>query len=169
MRECPSCEICYEDDVLVCPQDTANTKHTLPGSRLLSQRYLLEKRLGRRAMGQVYLARDQNLVTRRVAVKTVRPDILSDEDLQEGEAIARFEREARAPASIRHPNVVDVTAFGKSPEGVFFLVMEYVEGETSTNSCGAKARLTSSALLLCCVKLLPASKPHMTKASFIAT
>ncbi len=130
MRECPRCEVCYEDDVLVCPQDTANTKHTLPGGTLLSQRYLLEKRLGRGAMGQVYLARDQNLVTRRVAVKTVRPDILSDEDLQEGEAIARFEREARAAASIRHPNVVDVTDFGKSPEGVFFLVMEYVEGET---------------------------------------
>jgi serine/threonine protein kinase len=130
MRECPRCETCYEDDVLVCPQDTANTKHTLPGVTLLSQRYLLEKRLGRGAMGQVYLARDQNLVTRRVAVKTVRPDILSDEDLQEGEAIARFEREAQAAASIRHPNVVDVTDFGKSPEGVFFLVMEYVEGET---------------------------------------
>jgi serine/threonine protein kinase len=81
-------------------------------------------------MGQVYLARDQNLLTRRVAVKTVRPDILNDEDLQEGEAIARFEREARAAASIRHPNVVDVTDFGKSAEGVFFLVMEYVEGET---------------------------------------
>lgn len=130
MRECPRCEVCYEDEVIVCPQDAANTKHTLPGGTLLSQRYLLEKRLGRGAMGQVYLARDQNLVTRRVAVKTVRPDILSDEDLQEGEAIARFEREARAAASIRHPNVVDVTDFGKSPEGVFFLVMEYVEGET---------------------------------------
>jgi serine/threonine protein kinase len=130
MRECPRCEICYEDEVLVCPQDAANTKHTLPGTTLLSQRYLLEKRLGRGAMGQVYLARDENLMTRRVAVKTVRPDILSDEYMQEGEAIARFEREARAAASIRHPNVVDVTDFGKSPEGVFFLVMEYVEGET---------------------------------------
>ncbi len=96
MRECPRCENCYEDDVVVCPLDQANTKHTLPGPTLLSSRYLLEKRLGRGAMGQVYLARDQNLVTRRVAVKTVRPDILSDEMLQEGEAIARFEREVRA-------------------------------------------------------------------------
>jgi serine/threonine protein kinase len=130
MRECPRCEVCYEDDVLTCLQDEANTKHTLPGMRLLATRYLLEKRLGRGAMGQVYLARDQNLLTRRVAVKTVRPDILSDEDLQEGEAIARFEREARAAASIRHPNVVDVTDFGKSSDGVFFLVMEYVEGES---------------------------------------
>ena len=130
MRECPRCECCYEDDVVACPLDQANTKHTLPGPTLLSSRYLLEKRLGRGAMGQVYLARDQNLVTRRVAIKTVRPDILSDEMLQEGEAIARFEREVRAAASIRHPNVVDVTDFGKSPEGVFFLVMEYVDGES---------------------------------------
>ena len=130
MRECPRCEICYEDDVLTCPDDQSNTKHTLPGTRLLAARYLLEKRLGRGAMGQVYLARDQNLLTRRVAVKTVRPDILSDEDLQEGEAIARFEREARSAASVQHPNVVDVTDFGQSPDGVFFLVMEYVEGET---------------------------------------
>src|SRR4026208_2297987 len=130
MRECPRCECCFEDDVEICPQDEANTKNTLPGPRLLASRYLLEKRLGRGAMGQVYLARDQNLLTRQVAVKTVRPDILSDEDLQEGEAIARFEREARAAASIQHPNIVDVTDFGKSPDGVFFLVMEYVEGES---------------------------------------
>lgn len=130
MRECPRCEVCYEDDIEVCPQDQANTKNTLPGPRLLASRYLLEKRLGRGAMGQVYLARDQNLVTRQVAVKTVRPDILSDEDLQDGEAIARFEREARAAASIRHQNVVGVTDFGQTSDGVFFLVMEYVEGET---------------------------------------
>jgi serine/threonine protein kinase len=130
MRECPRCEVCYEDNVELCPQDEANTKNTLPGPRLLASRYLLEKRLGRGAMGQVYLARDQNLMTRQVAVKTVRPDILSDEDLQDGEAIARFEREARAAASIRHQNVVGVTDFGQTSDGVFFLVMEYVEGET---------------------------------------
>ena len=130
MRECPRCERCYGDEVIVCPEEGANTKHTLPGGPLLSGRYLLEKRLGRGAMGQVYLARDENLLTRRVAVKTVRPDILTDEDMQQGEAIARFEREARTAASIRHPNVVDVTDFGKSPDGVFYLVMEYVQGET---------------------------------------
>jgi serine/threonine protein kinase len=130
MRECPRCERCFEDDVLLCPEDQAKTKATLPGTTLLNRRYRLDKRLGRGAMGQVYLARDENLITRRVAVKTVRPDVLTDEDLQEGEAIARFEREARTAASIQHPNVVDVTDFGKSDEGVFFLVMEYVEGES---------------------------------------
>src|SRR5436309_488216 len=130
MRECPRCEKCFEDDVLVCPDDQTKTKTTLPGTTLLNSRYRLSKRLGRGAMGQVYLARDENLITRRVAVKTIRPDVLSDEDLQEGEAIARFEREARTAASIQHPNVIDVTDFGKSEEGVFFLVMEYVEGES---------------------------------------
>jgi serine/threonine protein kinase len=130
MRECPRCERCYEDDALLCPDDQAKTKLTLPGTTLLNRRYRLDKRLGRGAMGQVYLARDENLITRRVAVKTIRPDVLSDEDLQEGEAIARFEREARTAASIQHPNVIDVNDFGKSDEGVFFLVMEYVEGES---------------------------------------
>src|SRR5205814_419407 len=130
MRECPRCERCFEDDALLCPEDQSKTKNTLPGTTLLNARYRLEKRLGRGAMGQVYLARDENLITRRVAVKTLRPDVLSDEDLQEGEAIARFEREARTAASIQHPNVIDVTDFGKSEEGVFFLVMEYVEGES---------------------------------------
>ena len=130
MRECPRCERCYEDDAVLCPDDQSKTKATLPGTTLLHARYRLEKRLGRGAMGQVYLARDENLLVRRVAVKTIRPDVLSDEDLQEGEAIARFEREARTAASIQHPNVIAVTDFGKSDEGVFFLVMEYVEGES---------------------------------------
>ncbi len=130
MKECPKCELCFSDDVNFCPHDSAQTRASLPGDKLLANRYLLEKRIGRGAMGQVYLAKDQNLGTRRVAVKTLRQDILSSENLQEGEAIVRFEREAMSAASISHPHVVDVTDFGKTADGVFFLVMEYVEGET---------------------------------------
>jgi serine/threonine protein kinase len=130
MKECPKCESCYADDVSFCPLDQTQTRYSLPGSQLIANRYFLEKRLGRGAMGQVYLANDRNLGTRRVAVKTVRQDVLNSDDLEEGEAIARFEREARAAASIHHPHVVDVTDFGESADGVFFLVMEYVEGET---------------------------------------
>ena len=130
MKECPKCEQCYPDAVAVCPQDETPTKYSLPGTQLLADRYLLMKRLGRGAMGQVYLANDNKFAARKVAVKTVRQDILSSEDLQEGEAIARFEREAQAAASIQHPNTVSVTDFGESSEGIFYLVMEYVEGET---------------------------------------
>ncbi|HRH41795.1 MAG TPA: protein kinase [Pyrinomonadaceae bacterium] len=130
MRECAKCDTCYPDGIDVCPNDQNPTRFGLPGNLLLATRYYLEKRLGRGAMGQVYLARDENLGTRRVAVKTVRPDLLNSEDLQDGEAIARFEREAKSAASINHPHCVDVTDFGKTQEGVFYLVMEYVEGET---------------------------------------
>ncbi len=130
MKECPKCEMCFSDEVAFCPNDQSQMRQTLPGTQLLANRYWIEKRLGRGAMGQVYLARDENLGTRQVAVKTVRQDILNSEDLAEGEAIARFEREARSAASIRHPHIVDVTDFGESENGVFYLVMEYVEGET---------------------------------------
>ena len=130
MKECPKCELCYSDEVAACPVDGTATRFALPGPQLLADRYLLESRLGRGAMGQVYLAKDKKFDTRKVAVKTVRQDILSSEDLQEGEAIARFEREAQAAASIQHPNTVSVTDFGESAEGIFYLVMEYVEGET---------------------------------------
>lgn len=112
------------------PIRTPGVSLSLPGTQLLAGRYVLLERLGRGAMGQVYLANDNKFATRRVAVKTVRQDILNSDDLQEGEAIARFEREAQAAASILHPNTVSVTDFGESAEGVFYLVMEYVEGET---------------------------------------
>lgn len=130
MRECGKCGLCFEDTVEFCPADQTKTRQSLPGGQLLAKRYYLTKRLGRGAMGQVYLATDKKLGTREVAVKTVRQDILNSEDLQAGEAIARFEREALSAASIRHPNIVNVTDFGETEEGIFYLVMEYVEGES---------------------------------------
>jgi serine/threonine protein kinase len=130
MKECPKCELCFPDDVAACPIDGSQTRLSLPGPQVIADRYLLESRLGRGAMGQVYLARDKKFATKKLAVKTVRQDILSSDNMQEGEAIARFEREAQAAASIDHPNTVSVSDFGETPEGIFYLVMEYVEGET---------------------------------------
>lgn len=130
MKECPECKNCYEDNMENCPLDGRETRFSMPGGQLLANRYLLQSQLGKGAMGQVYLAKDKKFEARFVAVKTVRQDLLSSDDLQEGEAIARFEREAQSAASIQHPNTVSVTDFGETPEGVFYLVMEYVEGET---------------------------------------
>ncbi len=130
MKECGKCGLCFDDDIGICPEDHSKTGLSLPGGRLLARRYFILRRLGRGAMGQVYLAQDRNLGTREVAVKTVRQDVLSSGDLHEGEALARFEREAMSAASIRHPHIVDVTDYGESEHGVFYLVMEYVEGET---------------------------------------
>lgn len=130
MRECPKCELCYPDEAAVCPSDQTPTRLSLPGGLCLAGRYLLERRIGRGAMGQVYLAKDTKFENRKVAVKTVRQDILGSVDLEEGEAMVRFAREAQAAASIQHPNTVSVTDFGESADGVVYLVMEYVDGET---------------------------------------
>lgn len=84
-------------------------------------KYRLLDLLGRGGMGKVYLA-EQITMQRVVAVKVVRPRAASNRV-----NLARFVREARAVAQLRHPNVVqayDFDAFG----GVPYIVMEYIEG-----------------------------------------
>src|SRR4051812_2564367 len=85
-------------------------------------KYVLERLIGRGGMGTVYAARQLQL-DRQVAIKIVRPELMTDE-----RAVARFNREARAAARIEHPNAVRVYDFGSSPEAGTFIVMEYVEG-----------------------------------------
>ena len=80
--------------------------------------------LGKGGMGTVYLARDQRL-DRLVAVKVLHAEDLAAEDRR-----ARFMREARTAAAIRHPNVATIYEVGETGEGVPFIVMEYCEGET---------------------------------------
>ncbi len=130
MKECNKCGYCGLDGETQCPNDESKLRISLPGDLTIADRYEVLRRLGRGAMGQVYLARDKKLGTREVAIKTVRQDILSSVDMAEGEALARFEREAISAGSIRHPNCVNVTDYGETVDGIFYLVMEYVEGET---------------------------------------
>ncbi len=79
--------------------------------------------LGKGGMGTVYLARDPRL-DRPVALKVLHSEDLATEDRR-----ARFLREARTAAAIRHPNVATIYEVGES-DRVPFLVMEYCEGET---------------------------------------
>ena len=79
--------------------------------------------LGAGGMGEVYRARDGKL-DREVAVK-VLPDRLA----ADAEALSRFEREARAVAALSHPNILSIFDFGQD-RGVFFAVMELLEGQT---------------------------------------
>jgi serine/threonine-protein kinase len=80
--------------------------------------------LGKGGMGTVYLARDQRLA-RLVAIKVLHAEDLAAEDRR-----ARFLREARTAAAIRHANVATIYEVGETVEGVPFIVMEYCEGET---------------------------------------
>lgn len=74
-------------------------------------------------MGEVFLGRD-TILGREVAIKTILPESSFGE-----EARARFEREAKSTALLSHPNIVTVFEFGEE-EGVCFLAMEYLEGDT---------------------------------------
>ena len=83
----------------------------------------IEEELGRGAMGIVYQARQTNL-DREVAIK-----ILSDDSASDEVYVERFFREARAAASLSHPNVVQAYDAGVTDDGIYYFVMEKVTGE----------------------------------------
>jgi eukaryotic-like serine/threonine-protein kinase len=79
--------------------------------------------LGTGGMGEVWRARDEKL-DRDVALKVLPERLASDPD-----ALARFEREAKAVAALSHPNILAIHDFGKA-EGIHYTVMELLEGQT---------------------------------------
>jgi len=93
----------------------------LIGQVLLDQFKVL-RRLGQGGMGAVYLA-EQTSMARPVAVK-----VLHAQHADQQQALARFQREARAVARLSHPHIVSVHVFGALTEGTAYLVMEYVRG-----------------------------------------
>lgn len=88
-------------------------------------RYDITRVLGKGAMGLVYEARDPNL-DRRVAIKTIKVENLSEEAAAEYEA--RFRTEARSAARLQHPNIVSVYDSDRHGD-MAFLVMEFIQGE----------------------------------------
>ena len=85
--------------------------------------YQISSQLGKGGMGEVYLAKDQNL-GRDVAIK-----VLPEEFAKDANRVARFQREAKLLASLNHPNIAAIYGLEESG-GSNFLVLELVEGET---------------------------------------
>ena len=90
---------------------------------LINGRYRVERKIGEGGMAIVYQVHDL-LLARDVAIKTPRPQFASDSAFR-----ARFQREARASASLSHPNIIDVFDVGEE-KGQPYIVMELVRGQT---------------------------------------
>jgi serine/threonine protein kinase len=89
----------------------------------INGRYVIEKELGRGGIGIVYLARDQQLLSKRVVVK-----ILLEESQQNEWVRRKFQQEIEALTRVEHPGIVGVLDAGALSDGKPFLVMQYVEG-----------------------------------------
>ena len=85
-------------------------------------RYRLKEKIGSGGMGDVYLA-EHRLMKRPCAIKVIRPDKAGDP-----RAVARFEREVKATSRLNHWNSISIFDYGRTSDGTFFYVMEYVTG-----------------------------------------
>ena len=85
--------------------------------------YQIDAPLGAGGMGEVYKATDTRL-DRTVAIKVLPEHVAADPDLKQ-----RFEREARTVAALNHPHICTLHDIGNQ-DGIDFLVMEYLDGET---------------------------------------
>ena len=86
--------------------------------------YRIIREIGRGGMGSVYEA-FQPQIERRVAIKVLRSEYAQNQQL-----VARFLTESRAVNIVNHPSVVQISEFGQLPDGLAYIVMEYLDGES---------------------------------------
>jgi serine/threonine protein kinase len=110
----------------------------LAEAQVLDGKYELVRELGSGGAGTVYEA-ENRIVGKRVALKLMNAGIASDPALR-----ARFVDEARAAARIVHANVVDIHDLGVTAEGVPYLVMELLQGQTLVELVAARGALPPS-------------------------
>jgi serine/threonine protein kinase/class 3 adenylate cyclase len=97
--------------------------------------YQLERVLGSGGMGTVYAALHPTL-GKRVAIKVLRPELAGNR-----KAVGRLIDEARASTAIGHKNIIEVFDIGETPEGITYLAMELLEGETLQQALQREGRL----------------------------
>lgn len=102
---------------------------------IIGERYEIISRVGSGGMADVYKAMDHKL-NRLVAVKVLKAEFRGD-----GSFIAKFRKEAQAAAGLAHPNIVNVYDVGED-RGLYYIVMELVEGITLKNYIDKKGKLS---------------------------
>jgi tRNA A-37 threonylcarbamoyl transferase component Bud32 len=98
-------------------------EHVMAKAKTLGQ-YVIEKRVGGGAMGEVYLAHHA-MLRRPTALKLMHP-----ENAENPRAQQRFRQEAQLTCQLTHPNTIQIFDYGRMPEGIFYYAMEYLEGFT---------------------------------------
>lgn len=106
----------------------------------ISDRYEIIKAIGEGGMANVYLGYD-TILDRNVAIKVLRGDLSSDEKF-----VRRFQREALSASSLSHPNIVAMYDVGED-DGLYYIVMEYVEGKTLKQLLKKRGSLTLSEVI----------------------
>lgn len=136
----PEAQTAYWSGQAPTPSQTP-TGETFPGNEpvlpdtMLAGRYKIIRRLGAGGMGEVYLA-EHTRIGKPVAIK-----ILARGAARGPEHIERFNQEARAASQVRHANIVDITDFGETDDGLPFFAMEYLEGEDLGKTIKREGRL----------------------------
>ena len=105
------------------PSANAASPAALVGT-ILAGKYQIERLLGTGAMGAVYLGRHLTL-GRKDAIKVLLADVARDRD-----AMARFDRGVRNVSAIGHPNVCTIYDFGQTADGLQYVAMELIDGES---------------------------------------
>ncbi|QUH20886.1 Stk1 family PASTA domain-containing Ser/Thr kinase [Alkaliphilus sp. B6464] len=108
--------------------------------KILGNRYEIVEKIGGGGMALVYKAKC-NLLNRYVAIKVLRPEFINDKDL-----LDKFRKESQAAASLSHPNIVNVYDVGEE-DGVYYIVMEYVDGKTLKELIKEKGKLSKGEIL----------------------
>jgi serine/threonine-protein kinase len=130
----------------IAAESAAVARETDPDRRLIGVRvgpYRVESIIGHGGMGAVYRAsRDDEEFHQQVAVKLVRAAMQSPESLR------RFKQERQILARLSHPNIGRLLDGGSTQDGVPYLVMEFIEGETITEWCARQSLPLSTRLRL---------------------
>ncbi len=103
----------------------------------INDRYEIIKSIGEGGMANVYLGYD-TILDRNVAIKVLRGDLANDEKF-----VRRFQREALSASSLSHPNIVAMYDVGED-DGLYYIVMEYIEGKTLKQLLKKRGSLTLS-------------------------